>query len=103
MLFASLPHLRFGISLPRMDRNSINLVEDILLSFKRLIINYKTGNVRTERNIEEPSCNNRCSETVISVTCTEYVSVVLIIRMQCKIKVKVSHNRPRWPKGFRVG
>ena len=20
-----------------------------------------------------------------------------------KIKVKVSHNRPRWPKGFRVG
>ena len=22
---------------------------------------------------------------------------------QGKIKVKVSHNRPRWPKGFRVG
>jgi hypothetical protein len=21
----------------------------------------------------------------------------------CKVKVKVSHNRPRWPKGFRVG
>ena len=20
-----------------------------------------------------------------------------------KVKVKVSHNRPRWPKGFRVG
>jgi len=39
MLFASLPRLLLGISLPRMDRNSINLVEDILLAFKQLIIN----------------------------------------------------------------
>ena len=23
--------------------------------------------------------------------------------MYKKVKVKVSHNRPRWPKGFRVG
>jgi hypothetical protein len=103
MLFVSLLRLRLGISLPRIERNNINLVEDILLSFKRLIINYKTGNVRTERNIEEPSCNHRCSEKAIIVTYMEYVSVVLIISMQCNVKVKVSHNRPRWPKGFRVG
>ena len=77
MLFASLLRLLLGISLPKMDRNSVNplnaelnpirhllalvgarhivhvsrvrvnLVEDILLSFKLVIINNKTGHLRT--------------------------------------------------------
>jgi hypothetical protein len=69
MLFASLPRLRLDINLPRRDRNSINLVEDILLSFKGLLINCKTGSVRTEGNIEEPSCNHCCSKCYIYGVC----------------------------------
>jgi hypothetical protein len=46
MLFTSLHHPRLGISLPRMDISSIDLVQNIPFSFKRLITNSKTGNVR---------------------------------------------------------
>ena len=40
------------------------------------------------------------------VCCTlRFTDMVLVVqfRIKGKIKVKVSRDRPRWPKGFRVG
>jgi len=40
------------------------------------------------------------------VCCTQrFTDMVLVVqfRIKGKIKVKVSRDRPRWPKGFRVG
>ena len=37
--------------------------------------------------------------TTFEITVTILITNILLIK---RIKVKVSRNRPRWPKGFRV-
>ena len=43
------------------------------------------------------------SETFFTLRRIQPDAIVNIPRSSYKVKVKVSHNRPRWPKGFRVG
>ena len=40
---------------------------------------------------------------VIYINSTNIPPIMIINRIYKKVKVKVSHNKPMWPKGFRVG
>jgi hypothetical protein len=79
------------------------ITEELLkLRIQNLVWKYAI-NIRTHyaRNVFKINIiSNKETLRISEITDYEKRSYALCV---CDIKVKVSHDRPRWPKGFRVG
>ena len=51
--------------------------------------------IRKKRNVSRAS-------TYLGFLTLQYIVIIPAILKYVKVKVKVYHNRPRWPKGFRL-